>query len=391
MAMHDLRKNRLAILPDGGQELLRSELNLALSRLGFRVLRVRPADLADEKQANYLPRLIEKKPELFLSVNMQGIIPGAPWSKMLLEADIPVLVWFVDNPWHLLSAVRDPGWKKLTLAVTDASFTEPLKAAGAQKVLHMPLAASPEHIGKAGKIPQALKRIVFAGRLAFPGLDNFFEGQEVSPELLARASTLLADGFGQVEKGYGPRPDFAWWVRELGLTDWQERFWPGKYARKPGKGAVECNLAWRASCIHAAQKANGGITVFGDSGWKSVDDLRPPVDYYTNLPATYGAAEFSLNLNSLLLPGGLSQRIFDVWPAGGFCLTDWNAGLEMFPTELTRPITFHTAEELPELAARLSANQARRESLRKAWEEHILLEHTYKKRLSGTLTSMGLL
>jgi spore maturation protein CgeB len=89
-----------------------------------------------------------------------------------------------------------------------------------------------------------------------------------------------------------------------------------------------------------------------------------------------------------LLPAGLSQRIFDVWAAGGFCLTDWSAGLGIFPDELVEPVCFRAADELPELAARLKSDAALRESLRRAWQAHILTEHSYEKRLADALGKM---
>lgn len=383
MKLHDLRKNRTAILPDSGRDLLRDEVALALSRLGFTVLRPQPEHLADEQHAYYLPRLIEKKPSLFFSINLQGLFPGAPHSLALLDEGIPTLAWFVDNPWHLLSAMRDPSWKKLHLAVTDKSFIAPLRLAGAESVMHMPLAASPQHMsGDGPKLKYKLEPIVFAGRSSFPNQQSFFAGQDVPQESLAKALTASKQG---------ERPDFVWWVRELGLPDNQEGFWPGKKARKPGKGAVLCNAAWREACLQVAQELAGGLTVFGDAAWTGLKDLRGVVDYYTQLPAIYQAARYSLNINSLLLPAGLSQRIFDVWVAGGFCVSDWSPGLDIFPPELSCEVSFKSPAEIPDLLAGLEANPVKREQIRKDWEAHILAEHSYEKRLSGILGQIGLL
>lgn len=382
MTNPDFPKNRSVVLPGGEYDLLREEAALALSRLGFTVLRPRPGELSDPAHEHYLPRLIERKPALFFSINLQGLLPGAPNTRALLDAGIPTLAWFVDNPWHILSGMRDPRWKSLFLAVTDKSFVEPLRRAGAETVLHLPLATSPEHMRPCGSAPEKLGGIVFAGRSYFPDMEAFFAGQEVPPESMEKALSVLRSG---------ERPDFAWWMRELKPAEQQENFWPGKKARKPGRGAVECNKAWRALCLAAARQYPGGLTVFGDGGWKGLKDLRGPVDYYTRLPAIYSAAAFSLNLNSLLLPEGLSQRIFDVWAAGGFCLSDRSPGLEIFPQELVAGITFRSPEELPELAARLEAAPGKKEELRLGWREHILAEHTYEKRLAAALEQLGLL
>jgi spore maturation protein CgeB len=101
------------------------------------------------------------------------------------------------------------------------------------------------------------------------------------------------------------------------------------------------------------------------------------VDYYSGLAEIYREASFSLNLTSLLLPHGLTQRHFDVWACGGFLLTDDTPGLKIFPQELARAVTFETPEQAAELLRSLAAAPLRKEELRRAWQEHILEEHSY--------------
>ncbi|MCL1889400.1 MAG: glycosyltransferase [Desulfovibrionaceae bacterium] len=388
-------RRSLVILPDNGQALLRRELALAFASLGFGVIRPRPEELDDQASPHYLPRLLDQKPSLFFSVNLEGILGIRQAGRLILSAGIPALAWFVDNPWHILSGARDPSWKELALAVTDHSFITALETAGAKKVLHLPLAAGLTPPPKAAPPPRLteLRGVVFAGRTAFPGREEFFRGQKAPEELLEQARTNMDRSF----KTEAERPDFAWWVRQLGLED-PTAFWPGKKARLPGLGAAMCNAWWRASCLIAVCGGQGGLTLFGDAGWRegllpelygrgleASLDLRGPLDYYGDLPFLYQRADFSLNLNSLLLPAGLSQRIYDVWAAGGFCLTDWNPGLDLFPEELTREVTFHAPGELPELAARLRADPSRRERLRRAWQAEIQERHNYTVRLGELL------
>lgn len=376
-------------MPDSGRDLLRAELSLALSQLGFEVVSPHPDSLLRPEHPDYLPRLLDKGPDLFLSVNLQGILPGGENTRALQDSGVKTVVWFVDNPWHILSGMRAPGWRSFTLAVTDHTFIAPLVHAGAKNVLHLPLAVSPEHMQapeNAGVLE--LRELVFVGRTYFPGRDSFFEGQEIPPEIMDTATGLLHDGFRQDAS----RPDFTWWTQQLGFSKLQDGFWPGKKSRKPGWGAAQCNALWRSACLKAAATSPGGLTLFGDSGWQQEfealgikADLRGPVDYYGSLPAIYSQAGFTVNLNSLLLPAGLSQRIFDVWAAGGFCLTDYSGGLGIFPEELLSPICFAAPHDLPELAADLKNRPEYKEELQNAWQEHILAEHTYRSRLEKLL------
>ncbi|MDL2285297.1 glycosyltransferase [Desulfovibrio sp. OttesenSCG-928-F07] len=430
---------KLVVIPDSGADLLRAELVHAFKVLGFSTLQVTPAELATPASPRYLPRLLDKKPALFFSVNLQGLIPGGELTKQLAASGTPTVAWFVDNPWNQLSAMRDPSWKNIYLAVTDHTFIAPLTSAGAKRVLHMPLAASPVHMQlppelmhkTAQKLP-ALNQIVFAGRSAFAGMQDFFAGQQLPLMAEEKAESMLKKGFG----ANLPRPDFNWWVKELELKSEQQYFWPGKKARRPGFGAAKYNMQWRAMCLKSAAGISNttntqsvaavhssadmgttnkttsigyntttqstdvnlpscGLSLFGDTGWQQHQPeqtgaitLHPPVDYYHTLPALYQKAEFSLNLNSLLLPAGLTQRIFDVWVAGGFCLTDYSDGLKIFPQELVNEICFSSAQNLPELVQNFVNNPARKKEIRAAWREHILAEHTYINRLQKLLEDL---
>jgi hypothetical protein len=267
---------------------------------------------------------------------------------------------------------------------------EPLRRAGAGQALHLPLAASPQLVRQAGTasastgLGGALRDVVFAGRVDFPGKDAFFEGLEIPPELAAKAEQVCLDG---------GRADFNWWLEELGLG--QAALWPGKKARLPGLGAAQSNKIWRGQFLEAMAgqyPVTGGVTLFGGNAWLSCLNssspglnLRPPFDYYAHAHNIYGQAKFSLNLNSLLLGAGLTQRIFDIWLSGGFCLTDNSPGLAIFPPELTEPVTFNIPEELTELVVLFKAHPKRKRELTGAWHEHILQNHTYKKRLDKIL------
>ncbi|MDR1124692.1 MAG: glycosyltransferase [Deltaproteobacteria bacterium] len=393
-AYFDLKPGSLVLLPDSGRELLRRELAFALEELGFRVRRVMPDRLLDSASPDFLLRVLDEGPALFFSVNLQGLLPGGRVPETLRQAGVPVLAWFVDNPWHVLSGMRDPSWKRWQLAVTDDSFVVPLRSAGAGGVLHLPLAACPRSLF-ADKRPatgeEAIRGLFFAGRASFPGRDTFFAGQSVPPELLEEAGAMSRRG---------ERADFHWWVRKLDLADEVPHFWPGKKARRPGLGAALSNRIWRAERLAAA--APLGVTLHGDADWGAElgqilvgqdggqNDgqgirLHPPFDYYARAHELYRRAEFSLNLNSLMLVGGLTQRIFDIWAAGGFCLTGNSPGLDLFPDELTGPVTFSRPEELPELMERFRAAPARKRELAEAWRGHILGEHTYVRRLQGLL------
>lgn len=428
------------LLPGTEHSLLLPELEAALLAEGLQPRRVSPDAMHAE-----LPRLLaDERPAMLLSVNLQGLDAWGERYHLLRACGVPVVIWCVDNPFHLLSALRGPWWREAHLCVTDASFIPLLQAHGARQVQHLPLATWPELFGpewfgpellgsgtgrpemsghkpsaqgpvghesvepkaparqeaphEPGQPPECaahLEPVVFVGRSAFPGREGFFASQRLPDTLRDEARTLL-DSPGQ-------RPDFHWWAHRLGL----DALWPGNAVRAAGLGAEECAQARRVRTLCAASAH--GLTVFGDNGWRNLlphgTDLRPPVDYYTTLPALYRAARWSLNVTSLLLPAGLTQRHFDVWAAGGFCITDDTPGLSIFPEELYRCTVFSPAlrkgdaprqstsgnvqaPALDDLLAGLERDTSLRADLAAAWRSHIRAHHTYRHRVRAILDAL---
>ena len=320
-------------------------------------------------------------PSLFFSVNFHGLDKYGEIFARLQAYGLPVAVWVVDNPWNLLAGMRNDFWKNTRLFVTDPSFIPGLREKGARYVAHLPLGTDPTLFcpQPGSPVPPAaanLQPLVFVGRSSFPDKDRFFVGQSIDESLLdeARACALR-----------GERPDYFWWLARPELNG---------AARKAALGAEETSAFWRLACLRAALPE--GLTLFGDAGWQGLlptdqpggPDLRVPVDYYGSLPAVYRCADFSLAMTSFLLPHGLNQRHFDVWAAGGFCLTDATPGLDLFPPELTRPVTFARPEEIGELVHRFRADPAGKAELTRQWRDHILSNHCCEHRIATLLQTI---
>ncbi|AGW14433.1 glycosyltransferase family protein [Megalodesulfovibrio gigas] len=352
-------------LPGGDGDLLHRELEDAARRLGFAVT---------PQAASARELLRHCRPALVLSVNGRGLDPWGEDFHLLRAAGVPVAIWCVDTPWHVLARCKAAWWKQAALFVTDHTFIDDLRRRGAQQVQHLPLAGWPEGFLPHGEHHAELAGAgLFVGRTAFPNRDAFFAGQRLPDELLATAQAML---------DVGERPDLWWWMDRLQIQD----RWPGTAVRQAGLGAAHAGLAWRVRCLHAALEA-GPLAVAGDADWAALLPaaaglrLLPPVDYYGPLAAMYRDAAWVLNATNLLLPAGCTQRHFDVWLAGGLLLTDAHAGLSIFPERLVRPITFRTAREIPALIKRLQATPREADALRQAWQDELCARHRYTHRL----------
>lgn len=371
----DLFAQPVVWLPGGESGLLLRELERACTAHGLTPRRV------PEDPSALAAMLHEERPALVLSVNFRGLDPFGRVYHLLTQAGARVAAWCVDNPFHLLSAVQGRFWTHIPLFVTDHWFVEPLRRLGAGQVEHLPLAADPAFAAP-GPLPAAAgglgNRLVFVGRSAFPDQEAFFAGCRPPADALGEAERLLSRG---------QRPDFGWWLARLGIAT----PWPGREIRTAGCGADRCGALWRTRCLEAALPA---LTVFGDEGWQGLlpagSDLRPPLDYYNGLSTVYREAGCCLNLTGMLLPSGLTQRHFDVWLAGGFLLTDHTAGLDIFPEDLWRPVSFERPSDIPELFARFAPGSRERRELAAAWREELLDRHTCFQRLTRVLEVLGL-
>lgn len=370
-------------LPGDDTLLLHRELREALAEAGLTPLEGPPAaggtppSGIDEIWAGRTPAFV-------LSVNLRGMDPEGRVFHCCRALGVPVALWFVDNPWHILSATRLPWWREAALFVTDASFIDGLRAAGARGVHHLPLAVAP-HMwrplpdeAEAARLARLPPR--FVGRAAFPGRERFFAAAHVPEDAMTEASALpLRDA----------RPDglahFHWWRERLAVPPW-----PGNAVRCAGLGAERCAQANRARWLAAILPL--GLRVTGDALWRALVpgcEPEPPTDYYGSLPDLYREACAVLNVTSLLMPHSLSQRHFDVWAAGGMLLSDATPGLDIFPRALTAPITLRSPAEFGPRLARLRADPARARELRRAWREQMRAAHTYGHRIATIREKIG--
>lgn len=365
------------VLAGGEGELIHHELLAACSHVGIQALRLDNAKL--------VAHLREARPALVVSINLSGLDAQGETFHRLQALGIPLAIWFVDNPWHILSKLKAPWWRSALLCVSDASFIPSLQKHGTTHILHLPLGAwQPANTAPVAGEP--LQPIVFVGRSAFPHKEQFFAGSRADQTRLDAASTMLNQGL---------RPDYHWWTRSLAPQGEEPTLWPGMASRAAGLGAEASSLMQR--CLWLREALPFGLTIFGDPGWHThlahgaiAADIRGPLDYYAGLFDIYRKARYSLNVTSLLLPQGLSQRHFDVWMAGGFLLTDSHPGLDIFDSELTEAIRIPKAQALGAGFERFEKDTALYNHLKTAWRAHLLARHLYEHRLAALFAALDL-
>lgn len=355
--------DRMIWLPGDSSMLLHQELLLALRDRQYNVVTGLPSS-----ELSLLQIWGHRLPRYVLSVNLRGLDGAGTIFGICQAAGVPVAIWFVDNIWNQLSAVPLPWWKDAWIFVSDGSFIPSLKALGARNVEFLPLAASGHFFDARGGMGGGSP--LFVGRSSFPGRDSYFANCHIEPALLETALAMSERS---------QRPDFFWWDAQ-----YQAQLWPGSGSRLPAYGAELCSERRRALWLMAALPH--GLEVVGGDDWKKwLPDasVSPPVDYYGALPQLYADALCCLNVTSLLLPGSLNQRHFDVWAAGGFLLTDRTTGLNIFPEALTRWSVLEKREDFGTKVEWLRKHTTVRREIIGEWRELILAEHLYGHRLAA--------
>lgn len=377
------------LLPGHDGQLLHQELRQALTACGLSPVLSMPDQWQPHADMHAVWRELfcQGKPRLLLSVNLRGLDAEGRMFHLCRDMGVPVALWLVDNPWHVLSALRLPWWREASIFVTDASFMPELAAAGARHVRHLPLAAAPhmwraqEGMTAAPEKPEPL----FVGRSAFPHRERFFAAASVPESLESEALALLENN--ETPSG---GPNYFWWRHRLGGDAW-----PGVAARGAGLGAEICARANRARWLRILLEGRAGkydgasgeerppLRIIGDAGWKTLlpgADILPPVDYYAALSEWYARAA-TLNVTSLLLPHSLSQRHFDVWAAGGVLLSDATSGLGIFAPDIADAIRLDRPEDFWPRWDALCSRPAYARDLRQAWREHLRQGHEYTHRV----------
>lgn len=368
------------ILPGNNGQLLHPCLHGTLERMGFSPITDIPKIPSRQNMGAIWETVLGGvPPHLLLAVNGRGLDSEGYVFQFFRALGVPVAIWFVDNPWHVLSGWRIPWWKSANLFVTDKSFVAPLQATGARHVWPLPLAAAP-HMLQFGKQSSDLSHNsagpLFVGRSTFPQREQFFAAARVPQAILETALHRLEQSGTPADT-----PHFHWWCEQL-----RPKPWPSQEVRNAGYGAEQCALANRIRWIRSGLLAQ--MHIIGDEGWQKAfpaAQVAPPVDYYTSLPRHYTSAQCVLNVTSLLLPHSLSQRHFDVWAAGGFLLSDATQGLEIFPEELVSAIMVDHPDQLAEKISVLAAKPTLHADLKKSWQEHIRAHHTYVQRIQTIL------
>ena len=323
-----------------------------------------------------LQKLLEtKRPEMLISVNMLGFDGNGILAEYTQHRGIPVVVWFVDDPRPILLNQQRYLTPNMIACTWEHSYMEFLRKQGFSKVDYLPLATDPHQFCNVAPLIDTVpcgfigtsmgKSFLDEIALKFLYKEEYCDSVRKIAEKIAVDTMADIDGLIQGESAIFSDLDNA------------NRTWLRSYI------IHTASMIKRRKVINRLKTV--GVQTFGDAdGWKKLCGpeivTHPDIDYRTEIEGYYRSVTVNINITSCQMPTAVNQRIFDVPVCGSFILTDHQSDLE----ELFAPneyVSYRSAEECAEKVSWYLNRSSDRKKVAAAARTHILLEHTYKKRL----------
>ena len=117
-------------------------------------------------------------------------------------------------------------------------------------------------------------------------------------------------------------------------------------------------------------------------------DNRGPVDYYNEMPLAMKGAKINLNISLRSIVSGIPLRAWDIFGAGGFLLTNYQADFTDFFTPGEDYVYFENPEDLAEKAEYYLSHESERMGIAMAGHEKVMKLHTYDARFSEIMLTV---
>jgi spore maturation protein CgeB len=366
------------VLLDSGYHTVR-ECRKGLEKLGHNVFTISPG-------ADFIKRLltllVESRPDFLLAINHLGFDEEGKLTELLTELKIPFASWYVDSPTYILYDGGVNCSPYCALFCWERSYLKPVEEMGFRSPVFLPLATDPEVFSPRGDRVNGR----YATPLAFVG-DSMETAQrkwekKISRQVIREIASIPAEDM-QIDRKGDILDNFPT------LAD------HGDCIRS--RLDIEAALIWKATQGYRVRLARSlmplGLVIYGDSGWKRLigkkERVRPPVDYFRELPGVYRGSAVNINCTSFQMKTAVNQRVFDVPACGGFLLGDWQEDMELFFDVGKEAVCFRSVEEAASLAAHYLGNEGERKRIADAARRRVLAEHTYEIRMASLVAAMG--
>ena len=322
--------------------------------------------------AELLQTLIDFRPDFLLSINLSGMDVGGLFARLFEDLRMPYVTWFIDDPRTIIMD-RTSYASSHTIAVTwEKSYVQYLSDVGFPVVRHLPLAVDATVFN--AETPDAWDfGPAFVGNSMIEFAEQEWAWLDRRPELAAAIREAL-------DAQRVTRHTFAKGLRAVLDPDLLGRLDEDERRHAELLLFVEGTRRVRHDLFRVLEPE--GVQIHGDEGWqRAFPNAQGPVNYTHALPGFYRACAINLNTTSIQMASAVNQRVFDCPAAGGFLLTDHQAGLaNLFDVE-HEVACYGSPEKALEMLRWFRTRPAARRDIATRARTRVLGEHTYRHRL----------
>ena len=322
--------------------------------------------------AGLLDTLTAFRPDFILTVNLSGMDVDGIFARLFEDLHMPYVTWFVDDPRTIIMG-RATYASPYAVALTwERAYTRYLSDAGFPAVHHLPLAVDPS-VFNAEPADSWDIASAFVGNSMIYFAEREWAWVDERPALAAAMRRAF-------DAGRVTRENFAAGLQALLDKDVLEILDADERRHAELLFFVEGTRRLRHEL--AATLEPEGLELRGDAEWARVfERTGGGVNYLEDLPGFYRTCEVNVNSTSIQMAAAVNQRVFDCPAAGGFLLTDAQAGLhELFEVDTEVAVYRSPVECAGLLRWYRSHPESRREIATRA-RRRVLGEHTYAHRL----------
>ena len=364
--------------------ILEAEIGHAFASLGHQVERFDVQGTSSVLDPHRFAVLLDGgKFDLVFTINSQGFDAQGRMSALLEQTQLPTITWEIDHPYamQLLGLRSRPSFASLYTFVWDEGYLADMHSLGWQRVFYLPLGIADELIQPLPERPcpstfhhdfifvgSSLRAFwhTFATRL-FP------QSLVFPPELEALPTDALRNHLVDTSIPFIEHLRTA-------LAPYAAAFnTPHERLLYELRAEIFASMNYREWVIRQLP----GLQVYGDVGWRDIapGKYRGSVHYGPELFKLYGASRAVLNCTLVKNRFDANQRIFDVFAAGSYPISDLRKNLETcFPQQ--ELAVYHHPRDLQSMLRELAPDTRMRDIQRgHAWVDRA-------HRLSSRLETM---
>lgn len=379
------------LLLDTGYYLIR-EVHDAVERLGHQVRQLKVENrqtASDDFLRTLLNDIAAFDPDFVLTINHLGFDRDGVLTDLLARLKMPAASWFVDSPLMILNQDERNRSPFCSIFLWDSDYVDDVKDLGFEHVRYLPLATDDKLFrpDDGSDLITDSCECGFVGDSMTGAVGDKRRTAGIDPELMTLVDRAAVDFLANSER----TADGA--LSRSRLLEFPE-MQPLSLQKRL---ELIMLITWRATQMYRLNLVRAvsplSPTVVGDPGWKALLNggsyrLRPPLDYYRQLPGFYSRCLVNLNATSQQMKTGLNQRVFDVPASGGFLITDHRDQLANLFEPGRETVTYDHPDEALDLARFYLANDTLRRKITGAARNRILNEHTYCHRVAELIDTM---